>query len=291
MKQLVDLHVHSNESDGSYPPADIIDFAAKAGMCAVALTDHDTVTGLHAAAERAKQYPQMAFIPGIEISADYSPGLMHILGLGINPDDAGLNDIASQLRDSRNERNPRMIEKLRSLGAGISLDDVRQAARKEDRPGVIISRVHIAMALVNKGFAKDIADAFDRFIGNRAPAFVPKERLTPSQAIAAITGAGGTAVLAHPVQLNCNNELQLETLVKKLMHAGLGGMECYHSSHNDVQTRMYLDLAKKLGLIITGGSDYHGLGKPDVVIGRPPVPLSVVGENNITRWRAGGLQA
>jgi len=293
MKQLVDLHVHSNESDGSYSPADVIDFAVKAGVSAVALTDHDTIAGLAAAACRAADYPQLSFIPGIEISAEYSPGIMHILGLGVNPTDAGLNAVASRLRESRANRNPQIIEKLRSLGVDISFDEVLEESRKDASPDAVLGRLHIAMVLVKKGFARNIADAFEKFLGNHAPAYVPKDHLLPAQAVAAINSAGGTAILAHPVQLECANELQLETLLRKLMHVGLGGMECYHSSHNDVQTRTYLRLAQKLGLIITGGSDYHGLGKPDVAIGRPPVPMSIVGEKNIMRWRgqAAGLPA
>lgn len=284
MKKLVDLHVHSNESDGSYSPADIITFAANAGMSAVALTDHDTISGLAAASCRANDFPQMAFIPGVEISAEYSPGLMHILGLGINPDDEGLAEVTAGLRDARANRNPQIIQKLRDMGIDISLDEVLEASCKAAGPDSVLGRPHIAMVLVKKGFVKDLSDAFEKFIGTHAPAYVPKDHLSPSQAIAAINNAGGTAVLAHPVQLECTNELQLETLVRKLIHAGLGGMECYHSSHNDIQTRTYLKIAKKLGLIITGGSDYHGAGKPDVSLGHPAVPLSVVGEENIRRW-------
>lgn len=242
---------------------------------------------------RAAEYPQLRFIPGIEISAEYSPGLMHILGLGIDPSNKGLADVTAGLRESRANRNPRMIEKLRGLGLDISFDEVLAASCKAAGPDSVLGRLHIAMVLVEKGYAKNIADSFEKFIGTHAPAYVPKDHLSPADAIAAINNAGGTAVLAHPSQLECHNELQLETLVRKLMHAGLRGMECYHSSHNDIQTRTYLDVARKLGLIITGGSDYHGMGKPDVALGHPAVPLSVVGEENIRRWsgQTGNLPA
>jgi predicted metal-dependent phosphoesterase TrpH len=149
------------------------------------------------------------------------------------------------------------------------LDDVVAAAG-----GGVISRLHVANVLVGKGCVKTVAEAFERYIGEGRPAYVDKERLTPSEAMAAIRAAGGVAVIAHPIHLGCANSAQLHHVVTTLMHDGAEGIEVYHSDHDDLHTRQYLDLARRLGLLVSGGSDYHGAGKPEVRLGRPAVPLA-----------------
>jgi hypothetical protein len=165
------------------------------------------------------------------------------------------------------------------------MDDVRACVpRRQAGEPDIVSRVHLAEALRRKGYAKNRHEAFEKYVGQGAAAYVEKERLSPGRAIAAITDAGGMALLAHPVQLRCENRAQLERALRELMDAGLGGIEAYHSDHTPRQTRQCLDLAKQYGLVVSGGSDYHGAGKPEVRLGHPRAPVSVVGEQQLQAW-------
>jgi predicted metal-dependent phosphoesterase TrpH len=284
-RRFCDLHTHSTASDGTYSPAEVIDAAERLGLSAVALTDHDTVVGLATATERATAHAALTFIPGIEISARWPDGTLHILGLGIDAASPDLAELADYLRACRNERNPKMLGKLQAQGLEIDMDDVHACLldRKAAGPD-IVSRVHLAEALRRKGYAKDRREAFEKYVGQDGSAYVEKERLAPSKAIAAIVAAGGTAVLAHPVQLRCGNNAQLERAVHDLVDLGLGGIEAYHSDHRPEQTRLYLDLARRFGLAVAGGSDFHGFGKPDVKLGRPRVPVSAVGREQLTTW-------
>jgi len=168
------------------------------------------------------------------------------------------------------------------------LDEVRAvAAETGGAAGRIVSRPHIAEALRRKGYVASVQEAFDRYIGDGCPAYVAKRRVEPAEIIAAIHAAGGAAVLAHPVQLGCDGLAALEHVVRGLIEAGLDGLEVYHSEHTGQQTRQYLDLAVATGLLITGGSDYHGPSRPDSRPGRPRVPLSIVAEPWAGRWFAG----
>lgn len=278
-----DLHTHSTASDGTLSPKALIEAAGRAKLAAVALTDHDTTVGLAAAAKCAQQQTGLIFVPGIEISARFPGGTLHVLGLGIRPADAGLTELAAHLQACRDERNPKMLAKLREMGLAIDMDDVRECLPERDGPE-IVSRVHLAEALRRKGYVKNRAEAFDRYVGQGAAAYVEKERLSPGRAIGAIRDAGGTAVLAHPVQLNYANHAHLSRILRDLMDVGLNGIEAYHSCHSPEQTRLFLELAKRFGLAVTGGSDFHGQGKPDMQLGRPRVPVSVVGEAQLRAW-------
>ncbi len=287
-RRLIDLHTHSTASDGSISPSDLIDLADKRKLAAVALTDHDTTAGLTEAAQRAELYPQLGFIAGIEISAifDENPGgIMHILGLDIDSDSMVIKKLCVRLREARQQRNPEIIAKLQSLGLDINMADVLEQVAGSHDPNVrVVGRLHMAMVLVKKGFVNSIQDAFAKYLGGDAPAFVDKERLTPREASAAITKSGGAAVLAHPVQLPCHNSAQLKRLLRDLIDVGLAGIECYHSQHSPEQTRTFLGLARELNLLITGGSDYHGHGKPDVSLGIPRVPLSIIRSDYAKKW-------
>jgi len=276
-RKFVDLHTHSTASDGSLRPAEIIDLAEKGKLAAVALTDHDTTVGLAEARARAKRYPELCFISGIEISAVFPTGVLHILGLGIDESPAPLAAMADQLRQAREERNPKIIARLREMGLDIDMDDVLAAVPGSHDPASrIVSRMHIAQTMLAKGYVRKPAEAFERYIGTGAPAFVDKEHIAPAAAIAALRTAGGLAALAHPPQLQYENSAQLDRIVRELMAVGLNAIECYHSSHTAEQTRACIDLAKKYDLAIVGGSDFHGMGKPDVSIGRPRVPVSMI---------------
>ena len=278
MRRFVDLHTHSTASDGGLSPAELVATADRLGLVAIALTDHDTLSGLAEAGAAADRTPDLRFIPGIEVSARFAGGTMHILGLGIDPADDALAAMTHRMQQARDLRNPEIIRKLNEMGIDISDDAVAAVAREMHgrQDCAVTSRVHIAEALRRTGRVSSIAEAFDRYIGREAPAYVNRDRPAAGEIIATITHAGGLAVLAHPSQLNCTNRAQLERIVRDLTAHGLAGIEAYHSDHTPAQTRRYMDLARRLGLGMSGGSDFHGPSRLEVQLARPRVPLSAL---------------
>ncbi|MFP3938536.1 MAG: PHP domain-containing protein [Phycisphaerae bacterium] len=275
MRRLVDLHTHSTCSDGQYAPAEVVRLAEHRRLAAVALTDHDTLAGIAEARTAADDCPELRFVPGIEVSAKFPHGTLHILGLGIDEKAPSIMRLAQRLRDARNTRNPRMIKRLQSLGVDIGLQDVRAVAGADDSDEQrIIGRLHMAETLRQKGIVATTREAFDRYVGREAPAYVDKEKMDPAETIGAIRDADGAAVLAHPVQLGVADD-ELEVIVRRFMDAGLNGIEAYHSDHSPRRTRLYMRLAERLGLFVSGGSDFHGSAKPDASLGKPRVPLSM----------------
>jgi 3',5'-nucleoside bisphosphate phosphatase len=277
MRRFVDLHTHSTASDGAVAPREVVRLAEAKRLAAVALTDHDTTEGLGEAADEAARFPELRFVRGVEVSAKFPTGTLHILGLAIDPESPALRALLAHLRDARDTRNPRIVAALQGLGLPIDMDDVlavvRQSGKSASSP---VGRVHIAEALRRKRCVRTAAEAFDKFIGSGCPAYVDKERLDASQVVRAIADSGGAAVLAHPPQLKYENSAQLERIVHGLVGAGLAGIEAYHSDHTPEQTRAYMKLARRFGIGVTGGSDFHGPAKPDVKLGRPPVPLAAI---------------
>jgi predicted metal-dependent phosphoesterase TrpH len=277
MRRFVDLHTHSTASDGAASPRELIRLAEGKRLAAIALTDHDTTAGLSEAADEARACPLLRFVPGVEMSAKFPKGTLHILGLGIDPCAPAIQRMISHLRAARDERNPRIVAALRALGCPIDMDDVRAiASGGGELAAHTVGRVHIAEALRRKGCVKTVADAFQRLIGQGCPAFIDKEKIAPADVIRAIAESGGAAVLAHPPQLLYENLAQLERIVRSLVGEGLAGIEAYHSDHTPEQTREYMKLARRFGIGVTGGSDFHGAAKPDVKLGRPPVPLAAI---------------
>jgi len=283
MRNLIDLHTHSTASDGALRPAEVIRFAEARRLAAVALTDHDTTDGLAEARAAADELVDLHFVPGIEISAKFPGGTLHILGLGIDENAPELLAATARLRSARQRRNPKMIAKLQRLGLDITMDDVLAVVSeiRHGQAGRIIGRLHIAETLRRKGCVRTIAEAFARYVGSEGAAYVDKERLAPRRAIGVINDAGGVAVLAHPGQLNCRNRAQLERIVRELVGMGLAGIEAYHTDHTAEQTRLYLDLARQYGLPATGGSDFHGAAKPEARLGRPRVPLATIASSKV----------
>ncbi len=267
MKGYVDLHTHSTASDGSMEPAELVLYASKSGIDAMALTDHDTVDGLEEALEWGKK-TGLEVLAGVEISAEFE-GQLHFLGYF--PDDRyrQLDGVLADLRRSRYERNPKIVEKLKRLGINISMDEVEREAT-----GNITGRSHIARVLMKKGYVESIKEAFDKFLGEGKPAYVEKEKLSPRESIAAISNAGGIPVLAHPGLTGLGEE-RLERLVAEWRNYGLMGIECHYVEHSQKETEFFLGLARKYGLIVTGGSDFHGSFKPDIDIGRGKGNLKV----------------
>jgi 3',5'-nucleoside bisphosphate phosphatase len=257
----VDLHVHSSASDGSLSPKNLVAEAKAASLRAFALTDHDTAEGLDEALA-AGAAVGLEVIPGIEISAEHQPGSMHILGLFIDHRHVGLDGQLQILKQARADRNPQIIAKLQKFGLAITMAEVLAIAGAGQ-----VGRPHIAQVLLNKGYVGSFQEAFDRYLGNHAPAYVNKYRFSPQKAIAMITAAGGVAALAHPFTLEYTSFGHLKTILHQLRDWGLTAIEVFYPEHSLERQEKYKNLARELGLLMTGGSDYHGVIKPEVKLG------------------------
>lgn len=274
----VDLHTHSTASDGTDSPADLARLAKQAGLDAFALTDHDTTAGLTLAADAADRLG-IGFVPGIELSivadpfaedasiytdkpTDNTERSAHLLGYHVRPDHPDLLALETRLRQARETRNPRIIAKLEELGVRIAYDDVLELAQAGDHDvdAHAIGRPHIAQLMVQRGYVKSIHEAFARYLGPGAAAYVPRSLPTARQAIDAVHAAAGVAVLAHPVLLGLG-PAELEHTIARLADLGLDGIETQHPDHEISDTRKLAVLAERFGLITTGGSDYHGSRK------------------------------
>lgn len=259
---FVDLHCHSTASDGTLPPREVVCLAKQSNLSALALTDHDTVAGCAEAADEAGKLG-IDFLCGIEISAEYPhPGTMHILGYGVDPESPQLKNLTETLLAGRDNRNPRIVQKLNEMGVAVTMKEWEEEAK-----GLVLGRPHLAAILARKGYVSSIKQAFDKYIGQGAPAYFDKERLTPGQALDRISAACGLAVLAHPIQLRTESDAQLERVVKDLVDLGLAGIETIHSDHDDTWVAKCTRLAEKFDLLQTGGSDFHGTNKKDVHLG------------------------
>ena len=269
---MIDLHMHSTGSDGTYAPAELVRQAKAAGLTHMALTDHDTVAGLAEAREEAGRQG-ISFLGGLEISAELQPGTMHILGYGFDESSPALLDRLEYVQRARRERNPGIVQKLNDLGFALTLEEVAAKAG-----GTVVGRPHFAQVMVEKGYVASTQEAFDKYLAKGKPAYLDKVRLSPEESVAAIRGAGGVAVLAHPLQLKATDEAHLETMVERLACAGLQGMECYYRNHTEEDTARFLRLAEAYGLFATGGSDFHGTNRPRIQLG--------TGEGNLRVPRA-----
>ena len=247
----IDLHTHSNCSDGSFSPKQLVELASKVGLRAIALTDHDTVAGVAEAVAAGKELG-VEVVPGVEISAEYPAGTMHILGYYFDPSHPELLKALEELQQARAERNPKIIERLQSLGLEITTTEVLSIS------GGQVGRPHIAKALVEKGYVSSIDEAFSRYLKKGGIAYVEKFRLPPQEAIATIRRAGGLATLAHPFTLEIEDSRELTSLASELQEMGLEGIEVFYPDHTEEMTVLYHNLAKGLRLVSTGGSDFHG---------------------------------
>jgi predicted metal-dependent phosphoesterase TrpH len=258
---LIDLHLHTNKSDGQYSPRELVGLAAKKGVSLMAITDHDTIDGIAEGAEAARE-AGIGFIPGIEISVKGHKEL-HILGYYIDCENAELLRMNGEFLRLRRLREDRIHKYLADKGASVSRETVRGYA-----VGGMVGRPHFARALVEAGYAADVKDAFIKYLASHEFYAIERPKPTPAVGIATIRAAGGVAVLAHPIALRMS-ERELDDLLADLVRDGLRGMECYYSSHSLEHVEMYLALAEKHGLAVTGGSDFHGERvKQDVEIGR-----------------------
>ena len=259
--KYVDLHVHSNASDGSFTPEEVVELAKDANLTHFALTDHDTVKGVERALNHAKNIGGITVIPGTELSCYEEDREIHIVGLFVDHNDKDFLEALNMLEKARELRNEQMVQKFVDAGISITIDEL-----KHGNPNSVITRAHFARVLVEKGVCRDKAEAFDKYLGIGCPFYLPKPKVTPEYVIGLINKAGGVAILAHPYSYKLS-KAQVEALLDKLIPAGLAGIECYYSTYNEAQTSELRSMALARNLLVSGGSDFHGAIKPDISIG------------------------
>jgi predicted metal-dependent phosphoesterase TrpH len=259
-KVEADLHLHTNHSDGTLTPKELLVLCKKRNLKLVSITDHDTTAGISEAKQIAADI-EIDFIPGIELGAYWEESEIHILGYYVNPDDSHLQKILSDFRDNRISRGASIVKKLREMGLNISFERVEEISK-----GGSIGRPHIAQALMESGYIKTPKEAFDKFIGDRNEGFVPRKLLSLEDSIKLLTRNGALPVLAHPLMSSAKSGrkgiLGLSKLLPIMKEWGLVGMEIYYGTYRNNQKRKLLDLANEYSLIPCGGSDYHAVGNP-----------------------------
>ena len=259
--KFADLHVHTRISDGIFTPEDAVKQARRAGLAAMAIADHDSIDGIQAAIWAGRKYG-VEIIPAVELSSGIDNHELHIVGYYIDWQNKWFRDKLLVFQDARRDRARKIVERLGELGVDVSYNLVIALE------GGVVGRPHIAQAMVNHGYVDTTDEAFEKYLGVGKPAYVAKYPLSPASAIKLIKKAGGLPVLVHPVFAHVDN------MLPKLVEDGLRGIEAYHSKHDAKVTKHYTRLARKYGLLITGGSDSHGGG--DVLIGSVRVPYSIV---------------
>lgn len=250
---MFDLHVHSTASDGLLTPEELIRRSLEIGLKGIALTDHDTVGGIEAAQQFIADHNlPLQFIPGIEMNTEVDENEVHILGYYIDHRHTRLLNKLEEIKEARLERARKMVYRLKSMGLAISLEHVEKLAK-----GDLIGRPHIAQAMSEKGYVFSIKEAFEKYIGKGRPAYVPRYKFLPQEAIQLIRSAGGIPVLAHPGLLRNND------LLHEVINMGVAGLEVYYPEHTLQQVDEYLRLTQNLNLLVTGGSDFHGIGSDE----------------------------
>lgn len=262
---MIDLHVHSNISDGTLTPSQVIDLAVELKLKAIALTDHDTIEGIPEAFERAKFYQSQGIdftlIPGVELSVGYKKRDIHILGLNINYKNEAFVSLLNQMVLEREERNRKMVENFQNAGFDITLEALQAEAKN-----AVITRAHFAKELVRKKYVSSHKEAFNKFLGEDGSYYVNRKYITPEQAIEAILQADGIPCLAHPILYHLP-PTELDQLVARLTQHGLQGIEAIYSTYSHQEESVVKRLASKYNLLLTGGSDFHGEVKPDISLG------------------------
>lgn len=273
--RIVDLHVHSTESDGTLTPEDLMAEAKKAGLAAFALTDHDTCQGVCKAMPLAAS-AGIELIPGIELSTDYHGKEVHIVGLYIDIENEQLLKKTAEYRKCRSERNALMVEALQKEGLSITMEEL-----VAENPDCVITRANIARFLYEHGQIKSVREAFDRYIGDHCKCYVGRLKVASTDAVRLIKEAGGTAILAHPLLYGLSNT-NLQKMIDELKPAGLDGLEAIYSTYTTGEEQQMKRLARENGLLISGGSDFHGSNKPDIALGRGRghlyIPYSILEE-------------
>ena len=279
---MIDLHIHSTASDGSFSPSEILNLSLDAGIKAIALTDHDSIDGVREVMKIGVPWP-LEFITGVEISCEPPENFpdnssLHILGYGFDLESKEMNLALEKLQKARADRNPLIIKKLNDLGFDISIKEVEEITADGQ-----IGRPHIAQAMIEKKIVGSFNEAFDKYLGKGKKAYVDKFRLPCKEALELIHNAGGVSIIAHPGIIKDNKKFTVEKLIKDLKQLGLNGIEAYYTSHSHEQTTNFINLAQKHDMIITGGSDFHGALNQEVNIGTGRGELVVYDElfNNL----------
>lgn len=261
--KYIDLHVHTNYSDGTFSPKEVVRYALEIELTAIAVTDHDCVDGILPAMDEAKDRG-LEIIPGVELAAEIGDSEIHIIGLLIDWQDVNFNEQLKKIRDARTERMRKMIEKLNALGIGIKLEEVTALSRDHGA----IGRLHLARALLEGGYTHSIRQAFARFIGRNGPCYEKRMVISPKEAIEMIRSVKGIPIFAHP------GNMHRDEVIPELVKYGLMGIEVLHIDHNSNASNHYKQLAQNYGLLMSGGSDCHGAGKGYPLMGKVEVPYS-----------------
>jgi len=263
----IDLHLHTTASDGRWEPEKLVDLAAERGLRVMAVTDHDTVSGIEPALRQAEKYPGLTVIPGIELSTHAPEGELHLLGYFIDHHNPELLSVCRKMRSDRAERARMMVEKLNALGVMVSWEKVKQIAGESN-----IGRPHIARALLEDGYITSFEEAFELYLSRGKPAYVERFKITPQEAIELVARCGGLPVMAHPLTVNNH-----EKVITELSAAGLEGIEVHYKDYGREERQALLAIARKLNLLATGGSDYHGIDdRSEILPGKAGVPENVV---------------
>ncbi len=268
--KLIDLHVHSNFSDGTCSPEELIELAVKNGLSAIALTDHDTTAGVDSALECVShRNADIKLIPGTELSVDYNGQEIHMVGLFIDHHNKELVKTSREFIDRRESRNDDMVAKFQEDGIPITIE-----ALKEGNPDTVITRAHFARYLISHGIAKDTKEAFAKYLGEDCPYYIPRFMISAADGIRLILKAGGVPILAHPLHYKLP-EQTLREMIVSLKEAGLVGMEVKYSDHTKQDEVFVKKLAREYDLLPSGGSDFHGSNKPAICLGSGRGTLSV----------------
>ena len=262
--KFADLHVHTTYSDGTSLPEELLQQAKKENLAAIAVCDHDTVGGI-AECLKAGEKAGLEVLPGIELTSEYDGSEIHLLGYLIDYRNPALNDKLRFLQEHRVKRVYKIVEKLKQMGLTLNPESVFAFAKNGT-----VGRLHIARAMLKDKLVSTLQEAFGKFIGDSCQAYVCGFRISPEEAIKLLKDAGGVAVLAHPYSIH------RDEIIPLLVEAGLQGLEAYYPEHTQGTTNFYLDMARRHNLLVTGGSDYHGLAKPGVKIGAVRVPYVLV---------------
>ncbi len=258
---MIDLHTHTTESDGTDSPAELIALAVRGGLEALAITDHDTMEGYRKAVEPARE-AGLELMCGIELSTRFRGRSVHLLGYFPHGEPAApFAEWLHELQVSRKERNGRMVERLQSLGIPITLEEVERKGRS------MAGRPHFAQVLMEKGYVKSIQQAFQEYLDESAKGYVERREADFAESVELIAQSGGVASVAHPIRLLRKAPEPLADTIREMSRAGLPALEAYHSDHSAADVRCYETLAREYGLGVTGGSDYHGLNKPNIQLG------------------------
>ena len=258
---MIDLHTHTTASDGSCSPAELLRLAKEVSLEALAVTDHDTLAGLPEAQDAAEELG-IEFVPGLELACQSPVGTMHMLAYFIDRNNPDLQKLLADMVRSRRNRNPRIVAKLSELGYQMTVAEVQARASSD-----IVSRLHIALLMVEKGYVRSVDEAFGRFLGIDGAAYVKRQEPAPAEAIETIHAAGGLAVLAHAVHLQATSEKELNRRIEDLADLGLDGLEVSYPEHGARLTAQLWRICNRLDLAAVGGSDFHGNGKTHIKLG------------------------